>query len=137
MGFNRIWSGGGDNSWAVSQHGSSPGSTWNEEWHHPDTLCHHSQLPLGQHSGCWEHQSLPNPFLAGSGLPSQDPKAQWGLWESSPAESGQRGWSDSIDRNLIPNWLQKTTPAGPGFELPGRTNPPVSAGFWEAGSMYP
>lgn len=70
-------------------------------------------------------------------LPNQDPKARWGLWESGPAESGQRGWSDSIDRNLIPNWLQRRTPARPGFELPGRTNRPVSAGFWEAGSMHP
>lgn len=70
-------------------------------------------------------------------LPNQDPKAQRGLWESGPAESGQRGWSDSIDRNLIPNWLRRRTPARPGSEPPGRTNPPVSAGFWEAGSVHP
>lgn len=108
---------GGSHSQAVSRHGSSPGSTWNAEQNHPDTLCHHSQPPLGQHSVCWEHQSLPNPFPAGSSLPSEDPKAQRGLWESGPAESGQRGWSDSIDRNLIPNWLRRRTPARPGCEL--------------------
>lgn len=89
----------------------------------------------GTASPCWEHPSLPKPFPAGSGLPSQDPKAQRGPCESGPAESGQRGWSASIDRNLIPNWLPTRTPARPGFELPGRTNPRVSAGFCGSGSM--
>lgn len=134
MGFNRIWRGGKPLPACIPVGVLSP---WNAEWDHPDTLCRQSRLPLGQHSWCWEHRSHPSPFPAGSSLPSEDPKAQRGLWESGPAESGQRGWSDSIDRNLIPNWLRRRTPARPGFELPGRTNPPVSAGFWEAGSGRP
>lgn len=134
MGFNWIWRGGKPLPACIPVGVLFP---WNAEWDHPDTLCRQSRLSLGQHSWCWEHRPHPSPFPAGSSLPSEDPKAQRGLWESGPAESGQRGWSDSIDRNLIPNWLRRRTPARPGFELPGRTNPPVSAGFWEAGSRRP
>lgn len=86
-------------------------------------------------AGSTNHSQSPSRLVPA--LPNQHPKAQRGLWESGPAESGQRGWSDSIDRNLIPNWLRRGTPARPGFEPPGRTNPPVPAGFWEAGSMHP